>query len=380
MVGSDGRVYRFLLQFAIPYWTRTDERTSQTNFIIDKFLRQNNVTARNHLSVQPSAAIPVAQRLRMTLDVESRVALDDVFRWNDSADDIGQDLASLPTYFLQQVDEKLASSTTAETSQEEKEKLEKQIRCQVYNDIVQTKVDPKVFLRFVQTQLDGPENLFHFRRALAGQLASNSLLQYIFSVTERTPPRFVFLMSKALVMSPDFRVSYSNQGAYWNIVSLLLCLLVCRVLTSSFSIRSMTGFIEGHDIPFRMTPNIEALIGKTYLDGRFIRSIAMVAGAIREHREEFDPILRLLMRDDILAWYSKSLAKTDSKTQELERQLMERVSKNVSVLHARFSECAPTSTKASKEGSIDSRIRELYDAATNAENLSMMPTNYHAWL
>lgn len=269
----------------------------------------------------------------------------------DGALDGAEELASLPTYFLKQVDEKLASCTTAETSQEEKEKLEKQIRCQVYSDVVRTKVDPKVLLRFVQMQLDGPENLFHFRRALAGQLASNSLLQYIFSVAERTPPRFVVVLSKALVTSPDFRVSYSNQG-----------------------------FIEGQDIPFRMTPNIEALIGKTYIDGRFIRSMAMVAGAIREHREEFDPILRLLMRDDILAWYSKSLAKTDSKTQELERQLMERVSKNVSVLHARFSECAPTSTKASKEGSIDSRIRELYDAATSAENLSMMPTNYHAWL
>jgi phosphatidylinositol kinase/protein kinase (PI-3 family) len=129
-----------------------------------------------------------------------------------------------------------------------------------------------------------------------------------------------------------------------------------------------------------MTPNIETLIGKPYLEGRFIRSIAMVAGAIREHREEFDPILRLLMRDDILAWYSKSLAKTDSKTQELERQLLERVSKNVSLLHARFSECSPTSTKASKEGAIDSKIRELYEAATSTEKLSMMPTNYHAWL
>lgn len=129
-----------------------------------------------------------------------------------------------------------------------------------------------------------------------------------------------------------------------------------------------------------MTPNIEELIGKSYLNGRFIRSVAMVAGAVREHREEFDPILRLLMRDDILAWYSKSLAKSDSKTQELERQLMDRVSKNVSLLHARFSECAPTSTKASKEGAIDSKIQELFEAATNTEKLSRMPTNYHAWL
>lgn len=44
MVGSDGRTYRFLLQFAIPYWTRTDERTAQTHYIVDKFLRENYMT------------------------------------------------------------------------------------------------------------------------------------------------------------------------------------------------------------------------------------------------------------------------------------------------------------------------------------------------
>jgi hypothetical protein len=35
--------------------------------------------ARNHISTQPSDAIPVAQRLRMTFDVDSRIALDEVF-------------------------------------------------------------------------------------------------------------------------------------------------------------------------------------------------------------------------------------------------------------------------------------------------------------
>lgn len=210
MVGSDGRVYRFLLQFAIPYWTRTDERTAQTNFIIDKFLRQNIICARNHLSVQPSAAIPVAQRLRMTLDTESRVSLDDVLSLRNNVTENA--LATIPDLFLKEVDKKMTSKTTKDTSQEERERIERVIRHEVYNDIRTTKVDSRIFLRFIQRKLDGPENLFHFRRAFAGQLASNSLLQYIFSVAERTPPRMVILASNAIVMSPDFRVSYSNQG------------------------------------------------------------------------------------------------------------------------------------------------------------------------
>ena len=130
-------------------------------------------------------------------------------------------------------------------------------------------------------------------------------------------------------------------------------------------------------MPFRLTPNVEALIGKPYLDSRFISSFAMVSAAIREHKAEFDPILRLLMRDDILAWYSKSLAKTDSKTQELERQLIERVSKNVSTLQLRFAECSPN---PKSKDTVDSRVRKLYEAARDPERLCMMPTSYHAWL
>lgn len=132
------------------------------------------------------------------------------------------------------------------------------------------------------------------------------------------------------------------------------------------------------EVPFRMTPNIEALIGKPYLEGRFVKAIAMIASAIYEYRDEFDPILRLLMRDDILAWYSKSLARSDSKTQELERQLIERVTKNVATLQARVSDCAPSRNVTGKDP-IDIRVQDLYNTAASPDKLSMMSTNYHAW-
>jgi len=217
--------------------------------------------------------------------------------------------------------------------------------------------------------LDGPETFYLFRRSFAVQLAANSLLQYVFSVAERTPQRFVILQSNGKVLSPDFRISYSNQG-----------------------------FIEGfHEVPFRMTPNIERAIGEHHIQGIFVRSIAMISGAVKQHKEEFDPILRLLMRDDILAWYSKSLAKTDSKTQELERQLIERVSKNVHTLQSRFSECSPKiyQNTNNRKGEIvpnssqtdnclplvlDKRVNELLKVATDPEKLCMTRICYQGWL
>ena len=96
-----------------------------------------------------------------------------------------------------------------------------------------------------------------------------------------------------------------------------------------------------------------------------------------------DPILRLLMRDDIVAWYCKSMAKSDSKLQELEKQLADRVTKNVSYLQARFSECAPKKTDAENKGvnsPIDKKVRDLIAAASDPGKICMLPTNYQGWL
>jgi len=255
-----------------------------------------------------------------------------------------------------------------DTFEEEKKSVEKGARLEVYREICDSMVDNRILLRYLLLVLDGPEKFYLFRRSFAVHLAANSLLQYVFSVAERTPQRFVILQSNGKVLSPDFRVSYSNQG-----------------------------FIEGfHQVPFRMTQNIERTIGVTHLQGIFIRSMAMISGAVKQHKEEFDPILRLLMRDDILAWYSKSLAKTDSKTQELERQLIERVSKNVHTLHSRFSECSPkinqnsnnineeTITKSLEKDIdqpvvLDRQVNELLKVATDPEKLCMTRISYQGW-
>lgn len=230
MVGSDGRTYKFLLQFAIPYWTRTDERTAQTHYVIDQFLRQNITSARNHLSVQPSAAIPVAQRLRMTLDVDSRIALDDVLREN--LERKNKIVAAIPTAFLEHVSQGFKDRITPEMPPEEKKMMEKAVRLEAYHLICNSSIESSVLRRHIQAVLDGPESFFHFRRAVAGQLAANSLLQYVFAVAERTPQRFVILQRNGRVLSPDFRVSYTNQG---------IC-QVCTSCTPLFSLGLQTFF------------------------------------------------------------------------------------------------------------------------------------------
>lgn len=349
MLGSDGRTYRFLLQFAVPYWTRTDERTTQTYYVLDKVLRKGTLSARVHISVQPHAVIPVAQRLRLISEPDSRTSLDDVHR--RGCLETGKSHESMQRLFNNEV--ALRAKGAAGLEEDDISKSEKTAKLEIYNKIrASADVNDSMVLQYLHSALEGPEPLFQFRRMFAQQWATNCLFQYVFSVAERTPSRVVFIKSNGCVLSPDFRISYGSHG-----------------------------FIESQPLPFRMTPNISTLIGFPLMDGRFISSMVIIAGAVREYKEEMDPIFLLLMRDDGVAFFTKSMAKSDAKTHEMEKQLADRVTKNVASLQGRFGECAPKKQdKSTKRDPVDKRVRELLDEASSPEKLCMMPGNYQAWL
>lgn len=143
-----------------------------------------------------------------------------------------------------------------------------------------------------------------------------------------------------------------------------------------------TGFIENQVLPFRLTSNLRTLIGLPLLEGRFIPAMCTIAGAMKENKADCEPILRLLMRDDIVAWYtSRSTAKNDVKTQELENQLSDRVMKNVVAIQGRLADCAPRRDGATAlRTPVDKKVRELVDIATDPGKLCLMPTTFQAWL
>lgn len=147
----------------------------------------------------------------------------------------------------------------------------------------------------------------------------------------------------------------------------------------------LLGFLDPRKVPFRMTPNIQSLIGELLLNGRFIPSMGIIAAALKEAQDELDSALRLLLRDDIVAWYtSKSMAKCDAKMQELEKQLIDRVARNVIQVQTKIAECAPQISKGPEENRrkepVDVKVRNLVKEATDPKRLCMMPSSYQAWL
>ena len=145
----------------------------------------------------------------------------------------------------------------------------------------------------------------------------------------------------------------------------------------------LVGYLdEKKKIPFRLTRNITEFVGENMLRGVFVPVMASAASAISHHENDIEPALQLLCRDDIVSWYLSKSAQRDGSqrsNQELERQLADRISKNVKGIKGKLKQCAINLEK-DKEDCIDSGVKKLVEIATNAENLASMPVSYSAWL
>lgn len=387
LIGNDGRTHKFLLQFAIPYWTRSDERAAQLNYVCSALMKNDPMAARKNLTMQPTAVTAIAQRLRMTADDTSNQSLEGIYA--DYCDQIGRDREDASNQSFEEVmrlldeakeegkedapgdrnNEETDLLTAAEVGRKQATKniLEKNVRLKAFQEVCQKHVESDILLRSTRTYLGTPERSYHFRQSFARSVALNSLMQYVFAVVDRSPERFVFNMRTGQIVSTDFRLGYSNQG-----------------------------FLEPATLPFRMSRNIQELLGPLLLQGLFVPSMGIAAAALHARNDVLPSLLCLLLRDDIVHWYvSKSNARSDSKTRDLERQLMDRVQKNTTLAKRRLKECVPHADDGSdnstegkngaakeqqKSGLIDEHVRKLLKTSMDPEKLSMMQNSYQPWL
>ena len=345
MVGSDGKTHQFLLQFAVPYWTRTDERTAQLHHIFGQYLRNSILSSRRNLWLKPTPVVPIAQRLRMTADEKSNISLNDIY---------------IEYCFRHEIDPEDAAKLFQEDCKrnmgKDKTLGEKEtVKLRAYENVCKT-IPSDILIRAMNEHFNSSEKYFYFQRSFTTQLALNSLLQYAFDVNERSPSKLIFNRRNGNVLSPDFRFSYSNQG-----------------------------FLdEPNAVPFRLTRNIIEFIGPHLMKGIFKPALSSAASAICENRENLQPALQLLGRDDIVSWYLSKSAQRDGtqrSTQDLERHLSDRVKKNVYFIQSRLEECAPRSENDNKANiPIDDSVDKLISMATRPENLLKMPLSFCPWL
>jgi len=356
MIGSDGEKYNFLLQFNGSYFTRVDEHCAQLHYLTEKVLRKGLLSSRKNLGIKPNVVIPIAQRLRLIADHAGNFSLSSVISSELSSRGLPKD--AVQTFFkdeskrLQNEDHKHFDAPDSLTAESRSMTDNSDISLKVYQKICSDLMGKRVLFEHVNLALQSIESIFAFRRRFALEWAVESLLQYVFNVADRTPSRLVVNINNGTVIPTEFRISYNNQG-----------------------------LVAGNKIPFRMTRNLETLIGPFVIDGIFVPAMASTAEAFACVEKALHPALCVIFRDDIVAWYcSKSPPKSDTKNQELERQLGERIIKNASLVQQRLLECAPDkNTNIDNLECADSHVRKLLKVATSPTDLCQTPLTFQSW-
>jgi transformation/transcription domain-associated protein len=97
-------------------------------------------------------------------------------------------------------------------------------------------------------------------------------------------------------------VGYRNATKYADFLFFALKLLLTIVLPPS---KTAPTFHNGEPVPFRLTPNIQSLMGPTVMEGLYAVSVMVMARGLTEPEFDLDQYLCVFVRDELNSWYAQ---------------------------------------------------------------------------
>jgi transformation/transcription domain-associated protein len=356
MLGSNGQRYFFLVQFATPHSTRSDERMMQLHVMMKRLLEKSIEARRRDLHVHIPLVIPITPRMRLMEDNSSFTSLGELHDVDQQRQ--GKDPDTAIILFRERItaaidNEKEAAKTrigaTPEMQAEALKQAELRAKQRALAEI-NVNLSSDMLTRFVHRSMQDSEAVWAFKRAFAQQLSISSLLCYAFTCGERYPHKLMIDETNARV------ISHTHQG--------LLEL--------------------SEEVPFRLTRNITTLLSPFLIDGVFATTMITTAQALYSRYDIIQPYLNLVLRDDLLSWHaSKTPVRSEFEQRLIEKQLTDRMHKNVSRVLQRLEEMCPKRNLVDVKGCalpVDRRVHDLIRIAQREEKLSSMNATWMAWV
>jgi transformation/transcription domain-associated protein len=367
MLGSDGQRHFFLVQFATPHSTRSDERVMQLHVMMKRLLEKNYEARRRDMHIHIPLVIPITPRMRLMEDNTSFTSLGELHEIDMQRH--GKDPDAAIILFRERItaaidaESELVRPRVDVLSEQQQQQLtaalkqaELGAKQRALQEISQT-IGSDMLARFVSKTMQDSEAVWAFKRAFAQQLAVSSLLCYAFTCGERYPHKLMLDETTARVISHEFRPGYTHQG----------------LLEVS------------EEVPFRLTRNITTLLSPFLIDGVFATSMVTTAQALSAHSDVMFSYLRLMLRDDLQSWHaSKTAVRSEFEQRGIEKQLNDRVQKNVNRVMARIDDvCAKPSLvvkETNRPVAADTRVHELIRSSQSDKALSSMNATWMAWV
>ncbi|KAK1760697.1 hypothetical protein QBC47DRAFT_408753 [Echria macrotheca] len=288
--GQDGSVHSFAVQHPAGRHCRREERILQLFRQLNQTLSSKKESRRRDLQFTLPVIVPLAPHIRIVQEDTSYISLLNVYEDHCRRNGMGKDE---PVLFAM---DKLRGLVHPNPQQKPTDGYTT-ARLEVLRAIQERWVDNTIALEYFQAAFPEFSEFWLFRRRFSYQLAALTFMTYIMHIDKRYPHKINIAR---------------GSGNVWG--SELV----------SFLAPARPFFHNPEPVPFRLTPNLQALMGPLATEGIFSCSMMAIARCLTDPEYQLEHAITLFVRDEIMWWFTN----THRQVQLSESQLREAVQTN----------------------------------------------------
>ncbi|KAH8199804.1 hypothetical protein TruAng_006027 [Truncatella angustata] len=269
--GHDGSIHCFAIQHPAARHCRREERILQLFRHLNQTLAKRKESRRRDLQFTLPLMVPLAPHIRIVQEDTSYITLQGIYEDHCRRNSMQKDEPVLFT--MDKLHGLIEPKGTKQPEQTATARLE------VFTAIQEKWVPHNVALDFFQSTYPEFSEFWLFRRRFSYQLSSLTFMTYILYMTGRYPHKFNIAR---------------GSGKIWG--SELM----------SFMAPAKPFFHNPEPVPFRLTPNLQTLMGPLATEGIFSCAIMAIARCLTEPEFQLEHALTLFVRDEMIFWFTSS--------------------------------------------------------------------------
>ncbi|KAI5963026.1 TRA1 [Candida pseudojiufengensis] len=336
--GHDGSLHTFAVQFPAARHCRREESVFQLFRIFNDNISRKVETRRRNIQFTLPIAVPLSPHIRIVNDDTRDITLQRIYE--DFCRNNGKSRDEPFIYTVEKLraafDQRLPKPDLAS------------IRVEILSAIQTLLVPSTVLKNYFLNLYPSFDNFWLFRKQFTSQYASFIFATYMMCVNARQPQKIHVNKGSGNVWTSD--------------------MLPCKIPNRNDSnSKPQPVFVNAEQVPFRLTPNIQKLIGENGLEGILAVYVLCIARALLEPESDLEQYLTLFVRDEVINWISQSP----------ENNLREVVKLNVESIIKRVMTMGHISSGL---GVATQNVLELISQAVNPRNLAAADTLWMAYL
>ncbi|KAH9909805.1 FAT domain-containing protein [Xylariomycetidae sp. FL2044] len=269
--GHDGSVHSFAIQHPAARHCRREERILQLFRHLNQTLAKKKESRRRDLQFTVPLMVPLAPHIRIVQEDTSYITLQGVYEDHCRRNGLAKDE---PVMFTM---DKLRGWVDHKGNKPPEQMAS--ARLEIFTAIQEKWVPHTIALDYFQYTFPEFSEFWLFRRRFSYQLSALTFMTYILYMTGRYPHKINIAR---------------GSGKIWG--SELM----------SFMAPTKPFFTNLESVPFRLTPNLQTLMGPLATEGIFSCSMMAIARCLTEPEFELEHALTLFVRDEVIFWFTSS--------------------------------------------------------------------------